>query len=322
MRRIYIDFADYDTLYLRMLKGLDNSKIDPPKKRLVSLAREYSKNSKQRRLIYYLIKNFDRIILMPPHEMEQMIKSIDYKYQCLFYNINSEGVYSSQTNFGDKVLKNFFRKVGHNKSCAYCNSQYTVSYEREGKNATMFQIDHIFPQKKYPYFSISLFNLVPSCANCNLNKGSNDFWTDDYFHPYLESMSDNFKFTIGHLDKDSLFTNPNDISDFEKVKITITNKSNPKIRNHNELFDLEGIYNNFNDIAQEIIELGKLHPASKRKSYLDDLEGEKGKLFPDKETLERIYLRVYPNPEDINKRPLSKFIQDIARFSDFYDDKL
>src|SRR5690554_5662464 len=170
MRRIYIDFADYDTLYLRMLKGLDNSKIDPPKKRLVSLAREYSKNSKQRRLIYYLIKNFDRIILMPPHEMEQMIKSIDYKYQCLFYNINSEGVYSSQTNFGDKllkklsysnlqhrVLKDFFRKVGHNKSCAYCNSQYTVSYEREGKNATMFQIDHIFPQKKYPYFSISLF---------------------------------------------------------------------------------------------------------------------------------------------------------------------
>jgi hypothetical protein len=42
-----------------------------------------------------------------------------------------------------------------------------------------------------------MYNLLPSCASCNLNKGDKDFWINDYCHPYLESCGDLFRFTLG-----------------------------------------------------------------------------------------------------------------------------
>src|SRR5690606_32118753 len=36
-----------------------------------------------------------------------------------------------------------------------------------------FTLDHLLPQSEYPYLSLSLFNLVPSCYSCN-SKLKND----------------------------------------------------------------------------------------------------------------------------------------------------
>lgn len=52
--------------------------------------------------------------------------------------------------------------------CPYCNRQYIFTINNgDGRP----QIDHYYPQSDYPYLSCSIYNFVPSCPQCNLQKG-------------------------------------------------------------------------------------------------------------------------------------------------------
>lgn len=285
----------------------------------------------------YIIRYYKKIVLMNPKSIQLWTKRIDNCYGNKFYKYekNSKGrIVFKQTKFAEdltkaldyeklqkKVLKQFFHRFQTN-TCYYCNSQYTLTFKKEKLESVKFQIDHIFPKKKYPYFSISLYNLVPSCANCNLNKGDKDFWIEDYCHPYLESIGDRFKFSLSKESDKMLYTKSEEI-DFDNISVSMTNLSDLKVSRHNELFDIEGIYSNFSEIAKEIITLGYIYPESKRNELLNSYKDKNGlSMFKNKETIDRIFLRVYPDVPNTNLRPLSKYIQDVARFSDFYDDKI
>lgn len=61
--------------------------------------------------------------------------------------------------------------------CPYCNQIYTVTLpsreeleKGEEFKTTRATFDHFYAKSKYPYLAVSLFNLVPSCGVCNLNK--------------------------------------------------------------------------------------------------------------------------------------------------------
>ena len=53
-------------------------------------------------------------------------------------------------------------------------------------------LDHFLPKNKYPLLCVSPINLIPTCRDCNMDKGV--AVSDDYyeipFHPYLETMTD------------------------------------------------------------------------------------------------------------------------------------
>lgn len=53
-------------------------------------------------------------------------------------------------------------------------------------------LDHFLPKSKYPLLCITPVNLIPTCRDCNMEKGAEV--SDDYyeipFHPYLEAMND------------------------------------------------------------------------------------------------------------------------------------
>lgn len=52
--------------------------------------------------------------------------------------------------------------------CPYCNRMYTTTLFGEHRIRPDF--DHFYPQSKYPYLAVSLFNLIPSCSMCNKKK--------------------------------------------------------------------------------------------------------------------------------------------------------
>lgn len=54
------------------------------------------------------------------------------------------------------------------KVCPYCNRVYTTTLY--GKKRVRPDFDHFYPQSRYPYFAVSLFNLIPSCNVCNKAK--------------------------------------------------------------------------------------------------------------------------------------------------------
>lgn len=65
--------------------------------------------------------------------------------------------------------------------CPYCNRDYINS---RSENKSGAQLDHFFNRSTYPFFSISLYNLIPCCSNCNHIKGTNPI----YFSPFGSSL--------------------------------------------------------------------------------------------------------------------------------------
>ena len=67
-----------------------------------------------------------------------------------------------------------------NSRCPYCGHRQVR------------QLDHFLPKSKYPSFSVTPLNLVPSCSDCNKDKldGDGEQLTDLPLHPYFDYIDD------------------------------------------------------------------------------------------------------------------------------------
>ncbi|MCI8963509.1 MAG: hypothetical protein HFG37_07330 [Eubacterium sp.] len=84
--------------------------------------------------------------------------------------------------------------------CPYCNRIYTVSLpspeeleKGEEFRATRATFDHFYNKAEYPYLSLSLFNLIPSCYTCNLNKSNT---AEKIVYPYDQEFGKEAVFRI------------------------------------------------------------------------------------------------------------------------------
>ncbi len=57
------------------------------------------------------------------------------------------------------------------RSCPYCNRNFIGT---TGKKNLGYQLDHYINKSMYPFFCVSLYNLVPSCGVCNGGKSDTD----------------------------------------------------------------------------------------------------------------------------------------------------
>lgn len=102
----------------------------------------------------------------------------------------------------------------HIKCCPYCNRQYiTIWYDENDSVHSTADLDHFYQKKKYPLFSLSLFNFVPSCQICNSRMKISK--TTETLYPYEEGM-DEFKFRC----------KPNDDGIDDLVDFWLSNKTN------------------------------------------------------------------------------------------------
>lgn len=108
-------------------------------------------------------------------------------------------------------LKNIIRKVFHydsfknsgvwtaSKLQIQLNTNYCLYCNLFKLPTTGYAFDHCIPQTEFPLFSISLFNLIPSCTNCNTNnKGSTPFYTFSHIHPYHCDYLNQYNFEIDY----------------------------------------------------------------------------------------------------------------------------
>lgn len=240
------------------------------------------------------VSHFGQITIDKPFK-EQIEKTFDY-----------EG------NFRDKPEKAMWlaKKLSEAKikSCPYCNAQYTVIVEKAENNVKRkYQFDHYYPQSNYPYLSVSLYNLIPSCANCNHAKNEGKL----YYHPYENSLADISEF-YSEYDPDPKNLTVKEAGSLD-MELTFRAKFQDEtikksVEDYDEIFSINGIYKNHNDIAQELLTKAIIYNSAQGKSIME-IEG----LFEDKATYLRYLLGNYPYEEDILKRPLAKFTQDIAK---------
>jgi hypothetical protein len=205
-------------------------------------------------------------------------------------------------------LPNYFKQIGI-KSCVYCNSMLTVSVESANssniwKTKAKFQIDHYHNKNHYPFLSISLFNLYPACASCNLAKGVKKVKFDLYSEIEQESNF-HFKLTPDSKANYALFKDSS-VLDF----IFIENKILPPgYSTFQSTFDIQGIYDTQKDIIEDLINKKLIYNESYQKQILKSFPS----LFRTHNEFKNFILGNYSSEKEIHKRPMAKFMQDIAK---------
>lgn len=307
--------------YLKSITRARGGNYKGPIARLTELLPIFTAQNQQT-IIRYLRLYFHKIILLNPNQQLQLIKDFDNKgYNVLLY----DSIKKEQTSFGKKITWAFrYKEFRENelveladylniKACLYCNSQYTLVVEQGKSKIAKLQFDHFFPKSLYPYLSISLYNLIPSCASCNHSKLDTFYNLNDFTHPYLESFHKLFNFSIPLKSHTKLLMG-NDVPT-DEIKPLIPLPTILKVKNYDKVFHLTGIYQRHTDIAKEIYYKAYAYKEGGKEALMK-LEDKTGrKLFKDESEIQKMLLANYTLDEDINKRPLTKFMQDMARNS-------
>jgi len=279
--------------------------------------------SKEREFANVLYNGFPDLIKATPSKQAVFIRYFKRKgYQKLVHN----GI--TRLPFGNQLEKVFdykgFRKSTKGSwyanclnvnACLYCNAQYTLIVKKNNRDKVLFQFDHFFSKTLYPYLSISMYNIVPSCSNCNKLKSDTEFTLLNAVHPFVEDMNKYLEFDLNEKDFLNYFLNGSNI---DKIKILLKKRKNvpiggieeKKIKFHKKIFALDTVYQHFKDVAEELL-LKKYYYNDSRKDELEKMSIAGYHLFT-KQMLNRFILGNYSLDSEINKRTLAKMMKDIG----------
>jgi len=202
----------------------------------------------------------------------------------------------------------YFGRIGI-KACVYCNSVLTISASKStGKGLhAKFDVDHYLSKDEYPFLSICLFNLYPACAPCNRLKSNNDYIE---FKLYSDDNKDvnhsGYRFRFDKSTKAQyLLTKDPEVLDFEFEEPDYSAGK----KTFQEVFHIKGIYETQKDTIEELIAKSQIY----NESYVKLLKDSFSKLQLNPELFKRTLIGAYTKDKDIHKRPLNKFIMDIAK---------
>lgn len=204
------------------------------------------------------------------------------------------------------------------KTCPYCNRQFIHFYDRKGDEKQMRPaLDHFYPKSKYPFLSISLFNLIPSCHACNSDfKLKEDFFEKNHINPFEEGYGKDGKFFTDFIANKGKYNieyltsvkNKVDFLLYVKIDNGIDPAKKEKIKNSNKTFRINGLYQNHKDYAHEIIKKTHMYNNTRLKELMESFGGQ---LFDSKEELKQLIMGNYLNPDQQGDRVLAKLTQDI-----------
>lgn len=100
----------------------------------------------------------------------------------------------------------FYKNLGIDKKhCLYCGDTKLNIISKEVPNAKnhyrnkdgkiLFDLDHFYLKSRYPFLSLSFYNLVPCCGLCNSRyRSTKNFDITSHINPYFESFDENYFF--------------------------------------------------------------------------------------------------------------------------------
>ena len=237
--------------------------------------------------------NWYKILVGNITEIRQIISSNkSLLFEREHYKYIFENLYKNELSGKDELKKQFFNLFEDLNVCPYCNRNFVNPIYKENsvgadnKNQSP-DIEHFFPKSIYPFLSLSISNLLPSCAFCNKIKSDVDTFKHNCLSPY-EIKNGDFRFDF------SL-----ELNQVKKVKLI--SKIDCK---NSEILHLESLYNQvhskyINDIFVDVLKYPR--------TYKDLLKNE----FELTESDYKKVFRNYHDEQDFNKQPLSKMTKDL-----------
>lgn len=196
------------------------------------------------------------------------------------------------------------------KVCPYCNRNYiTPLYSEEGKMRA--DLDHFFAKSKYPYLSISLFNLIPSCKYCNSSlKGQKEFTYTNNFHPF-DNIKAHDLYEITYIPENiSCFFGKEDFN--VKIKYNYINENWKKIKGNTDILKIEEIYQYHKDIVVNLIKKKYIYD----EAYIRYLCHSYPNLFSSREEVVNFLISSY-NISEVENVPLGRLLKDLIKEMDF-----
>ena len=197
--------------------------------------------------------------------------------------------------------------------CPYCNKNYIVTISDEDNNIfTRPTLDHFLNKATYPFFALSLYNLIPSCHICNSHiKGEIPFDMATYIHPYFDDFNSIKKFAVNK-NLLSLIHKESDFKIVFKDKKRISNNDRVKANNHIHDLGLETLYNSHKDKVLELVDFSRAYNEDAFQNLVNTFK-DSTKIFKDTNDVKRLLIGHHIENENIDKRPFNKLIKDIAK---------
>lgn len=157
--------------------------------------------------------------------------------------------------------------------CPYCNRIYTVTVTKKGHKSRP-QFDHYKNKSNYPYFALSILNLVPSCSLCNQAKSSKE---EEVMYPYFDEMGTNVMFRTKAEAGLTYLTGCQSAEDEFRIELEvlegISEELRRKVECSDKVFHLTQLYNRHKDYV--------LYLYRKRYIFTEDYLQTICKNFPD-----------------------------------------
>lgn len=176
--------------------------------------------------------------------------------------------------------------------CPYCNRQYiTPIFSDSGKMRA--DIDHFLPKSVFPYFSMSLYNLVPVCKSCNQSLKRDREFNFDSISPYEDHIGDYFRFKAN--------VQTNEIS----IKV---NGDTSNIMQHLDVFKIEALYNYHRNQVKELIFKRVTYPDD----YIQKLYEENKAYFNSVHEVKQLIIGFIDDKSRLNDEAFLKLRRDVA----------
>ncbi|USL10750.1 hypothetical protein [Bacillus bombysepticus] len=291
-----------------------------------------------RNVYRFILNKFKDIVLGNIQTLTQLKKIFSYLVNSIPNSKVREKLVEDLKIFHDEY-KYFYKAVKWNaylyqkalgiNICPYCATQFIFVYESDNGN-TRGTLDHFIDKAKYPIFSISIFNLIPSCKVCNSDfKGSKEASIRDNYTPFEENIIEyiTFKREVIHsqeeeispstvinikkeykdeIDYVSMFLGMNEDFNIKIDYSTAPKDIARKIEGNIELFHIEEIYNAYHkNYIQDSIRKAYIYNHTYRTQLLNSFNN----FFQSEEELK---LAIMPSVEDDRKNVLGKLTRDIV----------
>ncbi len=226
-----------------------NKKIFNPKVTTNSYDNYKKKKKKEKIKFFELIYNFEELFKEKLYK-NRMCRNINIKK---FKNIEKMSEVEKEKIESKDWCAYVYTFLLGISVCPYCNSQYIYTYQNENKGKMRAELDHCFPKVHHPFLAVSLFNLIPSCSQCNGSlKGDEDIKIDSVMNVFTESFLDEYKFYI-HSEKSIESFIGNSLDYDIKIVYAKDFSDSVRLKKFIDSFHIENRYNFFKKYLNEQI---------------------------------------------------------------------
>lgn len=199
------------------------------------------------------------------------------------------------------------------RTCPYCNRAFIGSVKN---NKLGVQLDHFYSKSKYPFFAVSLYNLIPCCSSCNMNKSDDD--KENLISPFDKdhSFAEDVKFVFEEIQQKC---EGGEEEKTWKVHLKLPS-DNPKKKEEYEAnidaFKLDVAYDFHLIEAKRFREKMLAYPPSllremARNMSVTDEAGNKVEEIPAEALEMGLFQEYFCEPADYIKKPFAKFYRDL-----------